>query len=305
MSSNCMSKRPFLVDYHVHPDHSIDARGSVDEFCRAALSQGLSEICFTTHYDADPRYWDEDAWVVVDGHRVSLDQPWLHRYQSQIEQATATYGPRGLRVKLGLEVSYYPGVEQLIAEITAAHPVDYLLGAIHWVDGYPISYPPEVQAWLEGGDRSAAVAGYYRLLGAAAASGLFDCLAHLDLYRRTLRQADENELDQPAVRAAVDELLATCAARDVGIEINTRRAGEHPATPGPGPRLLRLAAEAGVRTVVTGSDAHTPESVAAGLGAGLAAAVRAGFTHLTTFDRRERRRHRLDEPGICRPAAAK
>ena len=42
------------VDYHVHPDYSLDATGTIDEYCDRALELGLKQICFTTHYDSDP-----------------------------------------------------------------------------------------------------------------------------------------------------------------------------------------------------------------------------------------------------------
>jgi len=57
--------RPRLVDYHVHPDYSLDATGSVQEHCRRAVELGLAEICFTTHFDADPAFAREDGWVRV------------------------------------------------------------------------------------------------------------------------------------------------------------------------------------------------------------------------------------------------
>jgi histidinol phosphatase-like PHP family hydrolase len=45
---------PGVADYHCHCDYSVDAEGSVDEYCQAAIRRNLAEICFTTHFDANP-----------------------------------------------------------------------------------------------------------------------------------------------------------------------------------------------------------------------------------------------------------
>ena len=57
----------YLSDYHVHPDCSLDATGTIDQYCQRALEMGLEEICFTTHYDMDPVRRDEDPFMRIDG----------------------------------------------------------------------------------------------------------------------------------------------------------------------------------------------------------------------------------------------
>ena len=57
-----------LTDAHVHPDFSIDAKGTVTEYCDRALEIGLSEIIFATHVDTDPLFPDENV-MVIDGER--------------------------------------------------------------------------------------------------------------------------------------------------------------------------------------------------------------------------------------------
>ena len=54
-----------LPDYHVHPDFSFDAKGTIDEFCETAIKKGLTEICFTTHYDTDPRLPEHHRTILI------------------------------------------------------------------------------------------------------------------------------------------------------------------------------------------------------------------------------------------------
>ena len=77
-----------LIDYHVHPDYSTDAQGTIDEYCRKALEIGLDEICFTTHYEPDPYIKDTiDGHALVKGKLVPMDSNWLDYYVADIERA--------------------------------------------------------------------------------------------------------------------------------------------------------------------------------------------------------------------------
>ena len=55
-------------DYHVHPDFSIDAKGSLREYCDRAIELGLSEIIFTTHVDSSPAF-DKYNYIIIEGQK--------------------------------------------------------------------------------------------------------------------------------------------------------------------------------------------------------------------------------------------
>ena len=40
-----------MFDYHIHSQLSFDSKEAPIEICRAAVANGLKEICFTDHYD--------------------------------------------------------------------------------------------------------------------------------------------------------------------------------------------------------------------------------------------------------------
>lgn len=155
-----------LVDYHVHPDYSVDARGTVAEHCRTALQRGLGEICFTTHFDADPEYADQEGWVRLRGRLTPLTGRWLGAYHADIAQAREEFGPTGLVVRAGLEVDYFRGVERALIPLLEG------AGASDWLEAY-------------GADEG--VGRYCAAIAEAAGCGLFDCLGHLEVYRRSRR----------------------------------------------------------------------------------------------------------------------
>ena len=119
-------------------------------------------------------------------------------------------------VKLGLEVDWIPGREEQIARLIGDRPWDYVIGSVHFIadrgidhDGYDIwlsASPDEV--WSR----------YFETLGDAAASGLFDVLAHPDLVKVWGRAKP----DPPRPKREYYELaMEQIAAADVAIEVST------------------------------------------------------------------------------------
>lgn len=278
-------------DYHVHPDYSIDAQGSIDDFCRAALERSLDEICFTTHVDTEPEVYADDSWVCVDGEWVRTDGPWIERYLGDLAEAAAKYAPLGLKVKAGLEIGFHDGVVEQLGSLVRSYPFDFILGSVHLVGAFSVSYRDHVVQLFQGHGPEAALTDYFGRVERAARCGLFDCLSHLDLYRRTLGVAAEDDIAHGKVREAACRALETAAAAGVGIEINSRSASPGPEYLSPGPALMSIAHSAGIKVITTGSDSHGPATVGRAIDVGRAQARRTGFTHLATFDQRVPRLH--------------
>ncbi|MHA1290154.1 MAG: PHP domain-containing protein, partial [Candidatus Thorarchaeota archaeon] len=99
-----------MFDYHIHPNYSIDAEGSIEEYCEEALRKGLKEIAFTTHLDTNSIA--DDCYVNIRGKKVSTrSSVWLEDYEASIKSADDKYQERGLRVRLGVEVDYIPEID--------------------------------------------------------------------------------------------------------------------------------------------------------------------------------------------------
>ncbi len=284
-----MSSPPIAgrYDYHLHPDYSIDAEGSMDEFCREAALRGLNEVCFTTHVDTEPEAPRGDWMVSVHGTLVPTEGQWIEEYLADVAAAAAKYAPLGLKVRAGLEIGFHDGVVEKVGRLVESYPLDFVLGSVHMVGAYSMAYAAHVAALFRSRGPTAALTEYFARVGRAAECGLFDCLGHLDLYRRTQGLAAESELADEAIREAAQHALETAAAAGVGIEINARSAAAGPGRLSPGPQLLRIAASAGIKVVTFGSDSHSPATVGANLEVAYAEALRAGFGNIATFEKRK------------------
>ena len=252
-----------LADYHCHCDYSVDATGTVDEYCRVALHRGLAEICFTTHYDNVPGMQSDDAAIRIDGELKPISPENLAPYVNDVRQAAEKYLPLGLSVKLGLEFGWYEGCEDEVRRVRELYPFEYMLCGIHELDGICFCCPGRYQQCFERFTAEEAAERYSRQVVTAARSGMFDTIAHLDYPRKYGLKVYGESLDRAIMERAKAEMFPTLKASDTCLEINTSamRRGLNDYFPRIG--LINEARRAGVNVYYLGSDAHAPEHVGA------------------------------------------
>ncbi len=259
-----------LSDYHIHPDFSIDAEGTIDEHCRAALKVGLKEICFTTHYDNDPGFDHRVRAIVIDGRPEPLTDKAIEKYITAVKAADDEFYSFGLAVRVGIEVGYFPGCEEDTARFFDRHDFDYKLVGIHDIDRACFCSRHEAESCFAKYDIDKFADRYFELAKAAAESGLFDSIAHLDCYRRFGLAYYGNELlkiHEGRIEPVFEAMLKT----GTGFEINTAAYRHdldefYPIMP-----IINMARSMGVAVRAIGSDAHKPEQVGQNLD--MAAAV--------------------------------
>lgn len=257
-----------IVDYHMHlraPDESIDhSVEAIERYVEAAADRGIDEIGFTEHV----YYFEQTRSLWSVPYHLERCNHDLDAYADAVVEAKR----RGWPVKLGLEVDFQPGREEETAEILSPYPWDYLVGSIHFLDGYCIDGQPNTlidavgveEAWRR----------YYEALGRAARSGLFDALAHPDLVRMC---GPEIDWDWTEVASSLD---------GVGLEVST--SGLYKPHEKLYPNASLLAAARGRDVPITlASDAHVPPNVGRDLDRAIEHARDAGYETVTLFDQRE------------------
>ena len=272
-----------LVDYHMHlrdwPGGETTGRYSADrveEYVEQARAAGVDEIGFTDHvfhFRQSKELW-EIPWMLE---RCTDD---LDEYLGAVEEAKG----RGLPVKLGLEVDYVPGREPQLAELLEPYPWDYLLGSVHFVDGFPVDQEPGLVHRVPVGE---AWRRYFVWLRNAVRSGLFDVLSHPDLVKFFGLRPGEEETHYLHVETA-DAIEAA------GVCVEVSAAGLHKPVGElyPDRALLEACRERGV-PITLASDAHEPAHVGRDVDRAAAFAREVGYETVTVFDRRERRQEPL------------
>ncbi len=247
--------RPYLKDYHVHPDYSIDACGSIDEYCQQALKVGIKEICFTPHYDADPERAQIDAYMRVKGELVRLTDDVVKEYIHEVHQARERYAPLGLVVLAGLEVDYASHIEETLRKKLPQFELDFSLGAIHCLEHIAITSTGESEEYFRRKDPRQVCEEYFGVVRDAVGSGLFRTMAHLDAYKvYGIKFYGERILSLH--RGLVEPVLELMARNKVGLEINTSPLRKGLKETSPGIEILQAAGHLGVEVNAVGSDAH-------------------------------------------------
>jgi histidinol-phosphatase (PHP family) len=260
-----------IVDYHMHlraPDESLDfSVAAVERFVESAAAHGVDEIGFSEHvyyFRQTAELWD----VPYQSERCRHD---LDDYCEAVVEAKG----QGMPVKLGLEVDWVPAQVELVAELLAPYPWDYLLGSIHYLDGLALDSEPSLVGEL-GPD--AAWERYFAELGDLARSGLVDVLAHPDLVKFFGHLV---EWDPGAFAGSLDEA-------GVALEISTAGRYKPHGRIYPEADLLAAGRAAGLG-ITLASDAHLPENVGRDFELAVEHARAAGYDSVTVFDARRAR----------------
>jgi histidinol-phosphatase (PHP family) len=252
--------RSCLIDYHVHPYYSLDAEGTVDEYCQRAVSLGLSEIGFTPHLELDARRRALDDKVRVGGRIVSMRSGWLSTFAEDVEKAREKYP---IQTRMGVEVGYGEDIEEEIGEVLDTYPFDFCLGAVHCLDHVAITDRREYELYYRNRLPDEVLQSYFSVLRKAMDSQLFDGIAHFDIYKKYgLKYYGDviTELEDRFIEDALD----CVAAHGIALEINmsgVRKTG----SPYPSESILRLARKMGVSRVMIGSDCHKVADLGCGL----------------------------------------
>jgi histidinol-phosphatase (PHP family) len=269
-----------IVDYHLHLrpdgerlDESAYDREHLAAYVATAEARGVGEIAITEHVyrfaDAAPLsdhiFWCENA---VDD---------LDLYAERLAAARDD----GLPILVGLELDWLgPPAADGIAGLAASQPFDVVLGSVHWHGAEAFDHPdysiwdthPIEQVWRL----------YVDALCAAAASGIYDVMAHPDL-AKVFGHRPSEELERELGAQAAE------AFREAGVCAEISSAGLRKAAGDvyPSEIWLEQLRSAGV-PITLASDAHRPDDVGVGLDRCLRSASEAGYTSLMRFRGRER-----------------
>lgn len=259
-----------IVDYHMHLrdecndiDHTADA---AELFVKRANEGGVHEIGFTEHgyyFRQTRECWSRPYQL----ERCVYD---LDVYVEAVVEAKR----RGLPVKLGLEVDWFPPGDERLADVLAAYPWDYLLGSVHWIDGLSVDSGLDSGAWREWPPEEVWQR-YAAEWARAARSRRFDVMSHPDL-AKIFGVKGKNE--------HYAEMAAAADDGDVALEISTAGLRKPVGEIYPDARLL----DGSSAPVTLASDAHVPAQVGEHFGAALSFARACGRETVSVFDARKR-----------------
>jgi histidinol-phosphatase (PHP family) len=254
--------RDLPLDSHLHTNLSPDSRVPVDAHAASALEQGIAEIAITDHLDFHPGTPAYDFVPFADRERT-------------VRQAAERWGPLGVTIRFGVEITYDARHDAAIRDHLARHSYDYVIGSVHVYAGSPYD-ASRIRSWVEGRRIDEIVAPYFGEVERAIRSGLFDTIGHLDFVKRYVHPYVTAD-DFASAPELYEPLLVALVETGVALEVNTSGLRQVARETYPSPAVVDRYRVLGGNAVSAGSDAHTSESFASGLEAGYRVAAAAGF----------------------------
>lgn len=273
-------------DYHMHFEYGDYDEGWVQGFFDAAARRGLNEIGISEHSHTFPEfqqlYYDD----------LTLDDSFVGRFQSTwlkknkfkhtlddyfrfMDRLKSTH-----KVKIGIEVCNFRD-QSAVENILNGRDFDYVIGSIHFLDGWGFDASALVQEF-DRHDLRDLYEIYTREVERLSSTGLYDVLGHpFNLWVfNVLPTFDETEYFERAARALSKAGMA--------IDINTGTAYRYPIKKiSPPPKFMEIAAQYRL-PIITSSDAHQPEDCGRFIDEAIEYARGFEYTTCLQFDRRQR-----------------
>ena len=257
-----------MIDYHVHTSLCNHATGSMEQYVRAAVGKGLATICFLDHLTFQKA-----------GRANAMFPGEVPMYLNTARRLARQFRDR-ISVRVGLEVDFSIRHVDLCVEIVNTFDLDVVGSSVHFLDGDDVV--SQRSAWARGEISADDVyPKYLGLLESMLDYDYFDMICHLDLPKKYNKRPSP-----PAVEGFLD-VLKKIREKDLAVELNTSGFYYPVKEAFPSPELLGRCAQLQI-PIVTGSDAHTPETVGRGFDRARGLLNVAGYRHMAGFSHRRR-----------------
>ena len=247
-----------MIDGHVHIESGPYTLEWINRYVEKAVGMHLDEIRLLEHCyrykEFTPMYAPVRAYS-------AYNEAWYQRrtgvydladYLALVDQVRREHFP--IKVLFGLEVCYFRESEDLIAACTKDMGFDFLLGSVHFLDGF--AYDHTAELW-DGIDVDQAYRTYFESAIDLAKSGLFDGLGHPDAIKLFGHKPSFS------LEAYYERLAQALSDSHMYADQNSgvsRRCHETAPIPGMDTVLLQALKKHHV-PIITSSDAHCPEDV--------------------------------------------
>lgn len=249
-----------MIDGHMHLEYGPLSKEYVLEFVDAAQKKGLDEIQILDHshrfiefepiYEELKQYEVQKKWLE---NKKMKFKDHLKDYVSLMQEVKKMDLP--VKVSYGLEVCFVPKHEAYIKEVLSQYPFDFVVGAIHSIDGilYDMNFSEDL-LWSQY-PVDHIYRRYFELVFDLIQSDLFSQLAHPDTIKLFHYYPSYD------LKPTYHQMAKLLKQHNMKAENNTGCYYRyHHEDIGLSDTLLQILKEHGVE-IITASDAHQPSHV--------------------------------------------
>ncbi|MGE7914334.1 histidinol phosphate phosphatase domain-containing protein [Lysinibacillus xylanilyticus] len=241
----------------------------LDLYLQQAKQLGLREVGIVDHLYRfkETRTYFERYMQLGDNEVGKVQRYWLDRvmtesmddFVSAINRAKEKWSRQGISLKLGIEADYFVGGEEELASLLERYQWDYVIGSVHFVDGWGFDNP-QTQYIFEGMNTATLQQNYTRFFATVEKmilSNMFDFVAHLDNFKVFDYQVKDTVFLDSWYERIAKALLTTQTATEINAGLYYRYPVKEMC---PGPRFLQILIDHGVAFTIS-SDAHFPDDL--------------------------------------------
>ena len=258
----------YIMDMHVHSDHSFDGNHSCMLLCESAVSRGIDAIAITDHCEIDSKTLDFRAF--------STNQ-YFESYKAK------KFFEGELLVMQGLEIGQAVYNKPLAESILNARKYDFILGSIHNLENMPDFYYLDYEKY----DVYELLGRYFDTVYELCIWNRFDSLAHLTHPLRYIKGRAKIDVDLSKFSDKIEAILGLLVKNRKALEINTSGLFQEINKTLPDKSIIKLFKDLGGEYITVGSDSHYHQKIGAGIEQGLALAKECGFDSTVIYQNRE------------------
>jgi histidinol-phosphatase (PHP family) len=250
-------------DYHTHPQgHRVQPYSAalLQPWIDSARQRGLTDIAFTDH----------------DRYHAGINFDEIERLRERSPD---------VKIRAGIELDNDAATSAAGRKWIEKNwdQLDFVLGSVHYLERPDQMFDtvPDGAAQFEGRNIDDIYTDYFRRVREIAATGLIDCLAHLDLVKI------HGHRPTSTIESLIRETLDFIRERNLAIELSTAGWRKPVNELYPGDGIIRLATAQGI-PVTTASDAHSHAQLAENYDRLAEKMSVLGVDHICVYERHQR-----------------
>lgn len=266
-----MSLNRIRVDLHNHTTLCNHAEGTMEEYVKKAIQEGIDIFGFSEHapMDFDPKY------------RMNIGEKSF--YENEVKNLKEKY-KNDIEILLAYEVDFMQDNKLMMDEILNAK-VDYLIGSVHFIQEknselWGFDNPEFIGKYKEKNIDEIWV-DYFDAIEQLAKSNYFDIVGHFDLIKVF------KYLPKKDIRLIAKNALKAIKKSNMVLEINAAGLRKPIKEPYPSKELLEVVYELDI-PITFSSDAHSVEQIGFMYDDVTSFAKKIGFTKCTYFRKRDK-----------------
>lgn len=272
--------------------HGEFSKWWLDFYLQEAIDKGLKQVGIVDHlyrFKETKDYYEK--YIELKSEEIGRQQAeWLDQvmvceltdFVNLISSAKKEWAEKGVELKLGIEADYFIGGEKELVGILEKYEFDYIIGSVHFYNGWGFDNP-KLQHKFNDFDLYELYTNHFETIKRAAASGIFDFIAHLD----NLKVFNHRPVEE-SLLSHYKDVAKTLVKYDVATEVNPGLHYRYPIKEMcPSPTFLNILIKEGVK-FTTSSDAHYPNDIGIYNDTILQRLQEGGLTEIATFSERKR-----------------